>query len=504
MIRRAAKMRLSGAVGDHVKALVAAEVVLPGERARCIHQTSALLEHRVGQLAVGIDGRACGRHQFALDLVRGQVRLRLQQQRRHAADDRCALRSTGHVVIGVAIMKRGMRLGDPALAIQDAEQTTAGRHNFRLYEALVGRPGSGEGGQTIIGPVTGGSVVGHGAHGNDVGHVPGHTDRHGGGTAVARAGHDHDAGLPGCHDCLIHGVVPVVRLRRRAEGQVQHSNVVLIAVVHNPLDAANDIHVSARTVIIEGFDDHERRVRRNAVGLAAAVRPLSAAAGGNQAGQVRTVAVLVVNLFEIAFLVIDGVVADRPDVAADVFLQPLLAPFIVPEPRVQHRNTHPGAGDALPVEQIGTDHGREAGDPRLFVDALGIGGLIQRLERDCTVGAKAGSQGISILGGLDFIRKFQLELKGLAWLDGPIVLLPFPARCHRCYRRIHLALEQFGTALDLLEFTVAPRPARRKAAEHQVRTALILDFPFDLLVLELPLAKAGQRTACIAACLSVR
>ena len=50
--------------------------------------------------------------------------------------------------------------------------------------------------------------------------------------------------MPACHarhDGLVQRIVPVVRLRRRAEREVQHANLVLDAIGDDPVEARDDI-----------------------------------------------------------------------------------------------------------------------------------------------------------------------------------------------------------------------------------------------------------------------
>src|SRR6202012_4147198 len=87
--------------------------------------------------------------------------------------------------------------------------------------------------------------------GADVGRVAGRTDRHGRRTAVAGRRDHHDAGAPGGHDGLVERIGPIRGLRGRSERQVDHTDVVTQPLIHDPLNAANDIEVRAFAGVVE-------------------------------------------------------------------------------------------------------------------------------------------------------------------------------------------------------------------------------------------------------------
>ena len=137
-------------------------------------------------------------------------------------------------------------------------------------------------------------VVGHGADGDDVGHVAGHADGHRIGAGVAGSGDDDDAGLPGTHDGLVERIVPVIGLRRAAERKVEHADVVRVFVGDNPVDAANDIQIAAGAVGVKRFDGHQVGVGGDAV-VGTGV-PTSGATAYNDAGHMGSVTTFIVDV----------------------------------------------------------------------------------------------------------------------------------------------------------------------------------------------------------------
>ena len=281
----------------------------------------------------------------------------MQQQCGDAARHRGRLRRARHGEVVVAVLELGVRGGDLGVIGHQAHDMSAWGDQIRLDEALDGRPGGRERSQAVIRPGARRIVIGHRADGDDIGHVARHADGHRVGAGVAGRGHDHDAGLPGAHHGLIERVLPVVGLRRRAEGEVEHADVVFVLVGHCPVDAADDVHVAARAIRVEGPDRHQLAGRRNAGQLA--VQALFGAQ--RHAGHVGAVPALVRAgaqrfVHEVGVLrVIYGVVLrQQPERAVQRPVQ------VGPPPvaGVDHGDRHPAPVDPLRVQLVRPDQRR--------------------------------------------------------------------------------------------------------------------------------------------------
>ena len=222
---------------------------------------------------------------------------------------------------------------------------TAWRDHFGLDKALDRGAGRGEFCQIIVSHISRRVIVGEGAHGDHVGHVPRNFDRHRIGASVARRRHHDDPRLPRAHHGLVEWVVPVEGLRFGAEREVEHSDVVGILVGHRPIYAADDVGVAATTVSAEGLDGNQVRVRGDAVVLST----LCAAGAEDDACDVRAVPVLV---GDVPQLVEGGVVlCQHPLLAVGLFGQRLVGP----QAAIQHRDGHTGAIQTYLVDDVRAD-----------------------------------------------------------------------------------------------------------------------------------------------------
>ena len=131
------------------------------------------------------------------------------------------------------------------------------RDHVRLHEGVQRGASGGEGRDVIVAEVLRSVIIGECAHRDDVGSVARHTDAQRVGTIVARAGNHHDAGLPGCHRRQVERVGPVRREHRRIHRDVEHTDVVRVLVVNNPLNTLNHVGVGAHTRLVEHAHGHQ-------------------------------------------------------------------------------------------------------------------------------------------------------------------------------------------------------------------------------------------------------
>ena len=261
-------MRRAVQVGRDIEAHVGAAGRRAVDRALGIDQARTLLEHRERERAVRLHRRLGGRHQPALHAVGRQRRIRLQHQGHDAGGDAGGLRSAGDLQQPALLRHLRAEGRDQRGGRRDRRGHMATRRDHvGLHEAFVRRTCGRERGHAVIGQIGRRVAVRHRTHGDHVGHVARHADGHRLGPRVARRGHHHDAGLPGRHHRLVQRIVPVVRLRRRAERQVQHTDVVLRAVGDHPVDALDHVEVAAEAGRIEGTHHHQARGRRDAMML---------------------------------------------------------------------------------------------------------------------------------------------------------------------------------------------------------------------------------------------
>ncbi len=206
-----------------------------------------------------------GSHQTQLDLVGGQGGILFKDQGDQAADHGGRLRAAGHDKVIRFDPEVAVAPGQDGLARDLAQQVTARGDQLGLDETLHGWPGGGERSQEVVIQGRGGVVIGQGADRNHIRNVARHADRHGRGTTVAGRGHHHDAGLPGTHHCLVERVIPVVGMRLAAERQVEHPDLVQLAVGDHPIDGADDIQVGACALGVEGLDGYQVGVGRHTI-----------------------------------------------------------------------------------------------------------------------------------------------------------------------------------------------------------------------------------------------
>ena len=129
--------------------------------------------------------------------------------------------------------------------------TCAPANQVRFHEAFRSGAGRGEWWDIVVGPTGRRVGVGQGANGDDVGIVRRHADGHRIRAAVAGRHHHDQAGLPGAHHGLVERIIPVVGLRRGAQRQVDHPDVVFALVIQCPLDAGDDVRVAPTAVLVE-------------------------------------------------------------------------------------------------------------------------------------------------------------------------------------------------------------------------------------------------------------
>ncbi len=243
-------------VGD-VQAAVSTLVGRAVDRIISVYHACTLLEDAVSKVTVLIHRRAGRVHQAAFDIVRRQVRVRLQHQRNDAARHCRGLRRTRHDEIVTAALEILMIICDLRVVVHHRQDVPTRGDHVGLDKALHRRAGRRERGQEIVRVVSGGVIVGHCADSDHVGHVARHPHRHRIRSAIAGCRHDHDPRPPGPHHRLVERVVPVIGLRRRAEREIQHTDVICISVGDDPIDAADDVQIGTRAIGIKGFDRHQ-------------------------------------------------------------------------------------------------------------------------------------------------------------------------------------------------------------------------------------------------------
>ena len=131
------------------------------------------------------------------------------------------------------------------------------RDHVRLHEGVQRGAVGREGRDVVVAEVLGSVVIGECTHGDDVGSVAWHADAQRGGTIVARAGDHHDAGLPGRHRRQVERVGPVGREHRSIHRDVEHTDVVRVLVVNNPLNTLDHVGVGAHTRLVEHAHGHQ-------------------------------------------------------------------------------------------------------------------------------------------------------------------------------------------------------------------------------------------------------
>ena len=281
-------MRLAGKVCSDVESDVGALVICTVEASRNMDRPGALLEHAVGCRAIALERATRAAEQFALDVVGKEPRLRLQQQCHRPADYRGRLRCTRHREVRITVVIVRMFARELAICAHQSAHVATRSDKVRLDECLVGRACGRERGQPVVGPVQRRNAVGHCTDGNHVGQVAGHTYGHWCRPVIAGRCHYDDAVLPGSHNCLVQRIIPVIRLRRRAEREVEHADAVCILVFQNPVQPTNDIQVSSLALRIKGFDCDDVRVRSYTIEFAVLVT-----AADDEARHVTAVSVLV-------------------------------------------------------------------------------------------------------------------------------------------------------------------------------------------------------------------
>ena len=137
-----------------------------------------------------------------------------------AGDHGGRLRGTGHLEVVGSVVKLGMRGGDLHIDVHDAEHVPARCDDLRLDEAGMRRTGGRERGQHVVGTIAGRVAVAHRPHRDDVGHIARRADGHGIGAGIAGRCHYNYPRSPRFHDRLVQRVVPIMRLRRRAERHI--------------------------------------------------------------------------------------------------------------------------------------------------------------------------------------------------------------------------------------------------------------------------------------------
>ncbi len=347
-----------------------------------VHHAGPLLEEAVGQIAGPAYGRAGGRHQPALDLVRRQPGARLQHQGDDAGDHRGGLRGSRHDEIGAAVVKLGVFFGDLREAGHQRQHVAAGRHQLGLDEALDGGSGRRERGQQVVAPLVGRVVVAHRPDRDDVGHVPRHAHGHRPRTAVAGGDDDAQPGRPGPHHRLVQRIVPVVGARRGAERQVEHADAVRLLVGHHPVEPADDVGVGALAVGVEGLDRDQVGVGGDAV-IGAVVR---ARAAEDHALHVGAVAALVVaddadaDPLAAAISPGDDLVRDRVVLGEEApgAVGVLVERDVRHRPGIDDGDADAPAGDALLMQPRGFGEGRVVcrGIARGFATAAGFAGRL--------------------------------------------------------------------------------------------------------------------------------
>ena len=349
----------SGEIGRDVQSAVGAAGRAARRCGEHVDGAAALLEDRVGEVAVRLAGGAGGCHQLALHLVGSQSRLRLEEEGHRARGHGRGHRRAGQreqratVVVGPEdpVGERGIDVGK--VVRHRRQDVAARRHDLGFDEAFEGRAVRRERCQPVVGRVVRRVVIGHGADRDDVGHVARYVDRLRARAAVAGGHDDDDTGLPRAHDRLGEGVVPVIGLRGGTERQVGDTDAVGVLVGDNPVESQDHLRVAAAAVGVERAQGNDICARRNAVVLAGCV----ARRGGGDRGDVGAVSVAV-----------DGIalIRQRAHVRQVDRGNPAVAPVVVGERRtcrcdpqagVDHGDGHALAGDAGGVQGVGTDLG---------------------------------------------------------------------------------------------------------------------------------------------------
>ena len=379
LANRAAIVFIARQIGGDVEVFVGAAEGFVRHGGRRGDETSTLLEHAVTEHTAG-SGRTGVDHEPAFDVVRGERRVGLDHQGGHSGGHRGGLGSPGNFAVTGAVDARRRIVDEkPAARPQEADHMATGSDDFRFDETFDGWTRRGEGGDAVVGQIGRRVVVGHGADRNHVRHVARHPDGQRFRTAVAGRSDHYDAGLPGPHDRLRHGVVPIKRLRNGAEGEVEHADIEEVFILHQPVEATDDVRVGAATVAVESFDRNQESARGHAAIFAANRGRIQ-----SDARNVGAVAVLVgvdtegKQAFDPAAggIVLGQHAGQVVGIGRKAVLPPIAS--------VEHGHTDAEAVDAFGMEAVGTDDRR----------VVGFGGVVAaarapRAEFDPGIGVKA-------------------------------------------------------------------------------------------------------------------
>src|SRR2546429_167548 len=165
------------------------------------------------------------------------------------------------------------------------------RHDLRLHKALICGSSRRKLGDSILSRVKWVVIVGDRADRDDVGDVARRIDAQSVRAAVAGRGDHYYPRAPRGHHGLVERIVPVRRVRRSSQGQVQYADAVPETLINDPLDPANDVEVASRAVAVQ----HPHRDDRYTGGNTLIVTACGQAAAGDNRGDVRAVAEWVVN-----------------------------------------------------------------------------------------------------------------------------------------------------------------------------------------------------------------
>ncbi len=158
-----------------------------------------------------------------------------------------------------------MVLGEFGTLLHNTSDMPPRCNQVRFQVAFKRRSNRRESCEFVITGIIRSVTVCHRTNGHYVGHVARHTNAERIRTAVACRCDNHNACLPCLHDRYVDRVIPVVRLRRTRERQIEYANVVFILIFNDVRNAANHIHVSSVARVIKRSNHDQVGVGCNTV-----------------------------------------------------------------------------------------------------------------------------------------------------------------------------------------------------------------------------------------------
>ncbi len=192
-----------------------------------------------------------------LHLVRRELGVVTQHQGSKTGDDSRRHGCTRHLEVAPVNPPIGVRVAQVRVRPHERDNVGAGGNDIGLDKGIQCRASSGELRDVIIAEVVRGTMVGESPDGDDIGRVAWHPDAHGLWTRVANTGDHNDTGVPGCHHSKVVGVRPVRRDRGSIHRDIQNTDVIVVLMLNNPVDALEHVGIGASAKLIKHTDRHE-------------------------------------------------------------------------------------------------------------------------------------------------------------------------------------------------------------------------------------------------------